>query len=107
MPALLFLQQLPQPVHQRLESAQRGDLRHFLRGEQLFRQLAQPFVRQFACIDGFGLLEPFETFAEHAVEPVEMAFVLHQRRPAEIVEVVDAVIGDTGAHRRPSGSGTR
>ena len=43
--------------------------------------------------------EALEHVAEHAVELVEVALVLHQRGARQIVEVLDAAAGEIGLHR--------
>ena len=44
-------------------------------------------------------VEALEDVAEHAVELVEVALVLHQRGAREIVEILDAAAGEIGLHR--------
>ena len=43
--------------------------------------------------------EALEHVAEDPVEAVEIAFVLHQRRAGEIVEILDAPAGEVLVHR--------
>ena len=49
-----------------------------------------------ASLDQF---EALEHVAEHAVELVEVALVLHQRGARQIVEVLDPAAGEVGLHR--------
>ena len=44
-------------------------------------------------------LEPLEHGAEHAVELVEIALVLHQRGARQIVEVLHRLVGEVGVQR--------
>ena len=44
-------------------------------------------------------IEPLEHVAEDAVEAVEIALVLHQRRARQIVEILDAAAGEVLFHR--------
>ncbi len=44
-------------------------------------------------------IEALEDVAEHAVELVEIALVLHQRRARQIIEILDAAAGDVLLHR--------
>ena len=44
-------------------------------------------------------IETFEDVAEHAVELVEIALVLHQRRAREIIEILDPPAGEVLLHR--------
>ena len=53
-----------------------------------------------SAVDALGgqRLEALEDVAEHLVELVEVALVLHQDGARQIVEVVDAVVGDVLLH---------
>ena len=42
-------------------------------------------------------LETFEDVGKDLVEAIEVALVFHERRPREIVEILDAIAGDVGA----------
>ena len=44
-------------------------------------------------------LQALEDVAEHLVELVEVALVLHQCGAGEIVEILDAAVGEVGLHR--------
>ena len=108
VPALLLVQALAQRIHQRVEAAQRLDLRPFLWRQVLFGHPAQPFVGQNPGGGAAGLrrrrsLQPAEYLAENQVEPVKMPLVLHQGGAGQEVEVFDAVIGNAGPHRAQQG----
>ena len=47
----------------------------------------------------FEQVEPLEDVAEHAVELIEIALVLHQRGARQIIEILDAAAGEVGLHR--------
>ena len=100
VPPLLLAQQFAQPVHQRLEPAHRLDLLHLLGRQQLLRHLAQPFLGDLPPQVTLGRLQPLEALAEHAIETVQVTLVLHQRRAAQVVEILHAVVGDIRLHRR-------
>ena len=58
---------------------------------------AQPFLGDFG-LDGVGQkLETFEDVGKDLVEAIEVALVFHERRPREIVEILDAIADDVGA----------
>ena len=44
-------------------------------------------------------IEALEHMAEHAIELVEIALVLHQRRARQIVEILDTPAGEVLLHR--------
>ena len=44
-------------------------------------------------------IEALEHVAEHAVELVEIALVLHQRRARQVVEILDPAVGEILLHR--------
>ena len=97
---LLLLETLLQRLHQLLPAAQRLDLRLLLVGQELLGELAQPLLRDLGR-DALGgqRLEALEDVAEHPVELVEVPLVLHQDGARQIVEIVDAVVGDALLHR--------
>ena len=103
MAAFLLGQQFRETLHQGFEATDGSDLRHLLRRQQLFRQLAQPFLGEFAWQNAFGRFQTFEALCEYAVEAIEVAFVLHQGGAAQIVEVVNAPFGDAGLHSAEQG----
>src|SRR5262249_48040601 len=70
-----------------------------LLGEIFFGELLEPFRRDLGAERLAHQLEPLEYVAEDAVELVEIAFVLHQRRAREIVEVLDPTAGEILLHR--------
>ena len=101
---LLLLETLLQRLHQLLPAAHRLDLGLLLVGQKLLGELAQPFFGNFRG-DALGgqRFQSLEDMAEHAVELVEVALVLHQHRARQVVEVVDLVVGDAllhGLHQR-------
>src|SRR6185437_13925987 len=98
VPALLLGQALAQRLHQFLPAAECRDLRLLLVGEGLFRELPQPLLGDLDT----GLadrLDTLEVVAEDAVELVEIALVLHQRRAREVIELIDAEPRHPPLHR--------
>ena len=101
--ALLLLEALLQLLHDLVPAAERLDL-----GLLLVRQIelghrAQPLLRDLRLQRLAHQLEALEDVAEHLVELVEVALVLHQRGAGEIVEVLDAAIGQVRLHRLHQG----
>jgi hypothetical protein len=95
---LLFLEQLLEPLHQLLEPAHRLDLCLFLGRQVALEPLFEPFGRQGEC--GIGqLLDAAKIGAERLVELVEVALVLDQREPGEVIEIVERGADDTFAQR--------
>ena len=71
-----------QCFHQFVEAAERLDLGFFFHGEVFLGHAAQPLFRQLARghAGGSALARGFQAFehlAEHAIEPIEVALVLH------------------------------
>jgi hypothetical protein len=99
MPALLLCEPLAQGLEQLVETAQRLDLLLLLLGQILLGELFQPFRRDFRRRGLAHQFEALEHVAEHAIELVEIALILHQRGAREIVEVVDATRREVGVHR--------
>src|SRR5690606_1463416 len=65
-------------------------------GEVELADGAQPFLRDMR-LDGVAhQLEALEDVAEHLVEAVQVALVLHQRGAGEVVEVLHAAVGEVG-----------
>ena len=89
MALLLLLEALLQRLHQLVPAAHGFDELLFLLGEKFLGQRAQPLfgdLRDLRCIERF---QPLEHMAEDAVEFVEIALVLHQRRARQIIELID------------------
>ena len=102
MAALLLGQPLRQGLHQLLPAAERLDLLLLLLGQVLFRQLAQPFLRDFGG-DRLGAVgdafQPLEDVGEDLIEPVDVALVLNEAGARQVVEILHAVVGDPLPHR--------
>jgi hypothetical protein len=102
--ALLLLgQALPQGLHQLFPAAERFDAGLFLVGQEFFGQLAEPFLRDLRrqlVSDIRRAHHALEYLAEYLVEPVEVTFVFYETGAAQIVEILDAVVGDSFLHRR-------
>jgi hypothetical protein len=98
--ALLLGEALLQLLHQLFPAAHGLDLLLLLLGEMQLGHLAQPFLGNVVDREQLGeRVEALEHVTEHAVELVEVALVLHQRRTREIVEIVDAIAGNALLHR--------
>ena len=102
--ALLLLgQPLAQGFHQLVEPAHGLDLLLLFFGQVLLGKFAQPFLRDLG-LDGVAhQFEALEHVAEHAVELVEVALVLHQRRARQIIEVLHPAPGEVLLHRLHEG----
>ena len=112
MPALLLLEPLAQGFHE-LVPAHRLDLLLLFFGEVFLGQLLQPLGGNIRLLHGVEqAFQPLEHGAEHAVELVEVALVLHQRGAGQIVEILHGLLGEIGAkclHQRQifaQGTGT-
>ena len=100
MPALLLLEALFELLHQLVPAAHGLDLGLLLVAEMEFRHLAQPFLGQLAHVEQLvHVFEALEDMAEHPVELVEVALVLHQGGATEVIEIVDTVGGEAPLHR--------
>ena len=62
-------------------------------------ELLEPFGRDLGGQRIRDVVEALEHVAEHAIEVVEIALVLHQRRARQIVEILDAPAGEVLVHR--------
>jgi hypothetical protein len=99
MALLLLFQPLLQRLHE-LVPAHGLDLFLLFVGEIFFRQLAQPLFRDLRLLHGIEkVLEALEGRAEHSVELVEIALVLHQRGAGEIIEILHRLIRQIGVER--------
>jgi hypothetical protein len=99
VPTFLLLQALLQLLHDLVPAAERLDL-----GLLFFAQIelgdgAQPLLGDLRLQRLAHQFEALEDVAEHLVELVEVALVLHQRGAREVVEVLDAAVGQIGLHR--------
>ena len=99
MAAFLLGQALAQGFHQLLETAHGFDLLLLFFGEEFLREFLQPLGGDLRREPVFQQFETFEDMPEHAVETVEIALVLHERRAREIVEILDAPAGEILLHR--------
>ncbi len=99
MTALLFFKTLAQGFQQLVEAAERLDLLLFFLGEIFLRKFLQPFFRNFGGERFADKIEPLEDVAEHAIELVEIALVLHQRGAGEIVKILDPARRQILVHR--------
>ena len=90
---------LLQRLQQLVEPAHGLDLLFLFLGEIFLRQFLQPFGRDVGFDRVAQILQPLEHVAEHAVELVEIALVLHQRGARQIIEILDAAGGQIGLHR--------
>ncbi len=97
--AFLFGEPLAQRLEKFFEAAHGLDLLLLFLGEIFFRELLQPLGGDFGGQRLFDEAQTFEDVAEHAVELVEIALVLHQRRARQIIKVLDAAAGDIHLHR--------
>ena len=103
MTALLLGQPLLQRLQKLLEPAHGLDLLFLFLGEIFLGELLQPLGRDLG-LDGVAEhFQALEDMAEHAVELVEVALVLHQRGARQIVEILDPARGQIGLHRLHQG----
>jgi hypothetical protein len=97
--ALLFLEPLAKRLHE-LVPAHRLDLLLLFLGEVFFRQLLQPLRGNLRLLHGIKqAFQPLEDRAEHAIELVEIALVLHEGCTRQIVEILHRLIGKVGIQR--------
>src|SRR5262249_10239812 len=88
-----------QKLEQLVQPADSLDLFALFLGEIFFGELLEPLGRDLGGERVAHQLQPLEHVAEDAVELVEIAFVLHQRRAREIIEVLDPAAGAVLLHR--------
>ena len=90
---------LAQRLHE-LVPAHRLDLLLLFLGEVFLGELLQPFGGNVRLLHGVEqALQPLEHGAEHAVELVEVALVLHQRGARQVIEILDRLLGEVGVER--------
>jgi hypothetical protein len=95
----LLLETLAQGLHE-LVPAHGLDLLLLFLGEILVDQLLQPLFRDVRLVERIEqALESLEGDAEHAIELVEIALVLHQRGARKVIEILDRLLGEIGVHR--------
>src|SRR6185312_11992990 len=97
--SLLLGEALAQGLEQLVEAPHRLDLLLLLFGEIFLGELLEPFGGNLGRDRVRHQVEALEDLAERAVELVEIALVLHQRRARQIVEVLDAARREVGLHR--------
>ncbi len=99
MAALLLFQALAKRLHE-LVPAHRLDLLLLFLGEVFFRELLQPFGWNVRLL--YGVQEAFESLehgAEHAIELVEVALVLHQSGARKVIKILHRLLGEVGVER--------
>ena len=97
--ALLLFEALAQGLHE-LVPAHGLDLLLLFLGEIFLRELLQPLLGNLGLVHRIEqVLQPLEHGAEHAVELVEIALVLHQRGARQIVEILHRLVGEVGVQR--------
>ena len=97
--ALLLLEALAQGLHE-LVPAHGLDLLLLFLGEIFLGELLQPLLGDLGLLHGVEqALQPLEHGAEHAVELVEIALVLHQRGARQIIEILHRLVGEVGVER--------
>ena len=103
---LLFGESLFQRFHELVETAERLDFGHLLAAEVFLGELPQPVGgevdRLQNLVDRDGL-EPLEGGGEGLVEAVDIALVLHHRGAGEVVEPLDVIGHEPGAHALEKG----
>ena len=104
MALLLLFETLFQRFHQFLEPAHGFNFGHFFRRQEFLCHLTQPFFRQVLRLDRVAQrVQALEDMAEHFVEFVDIALILHQRGAGEIVEILNITVDDAlihGFHKR-------
>ncbi|MNF87158.1 hypothetical protein D3C84_696170 [compost metagenome] len=88
MAFLLFFQALLELLDELVQPTQGLDLRTFLIGERTLELLAQPILGDQRLQVFVEFVQPVEIGSERPVELVEVAFVLHQDGPRQVVELV-------------------
>src|SRR5262249_33393914 len=99
VPPFFLPQALAKKLEQLVQPADRLDLLLLLFCKIFLGELLEPFRRNLGAERLAHQLQPLEHVAEDTVEFVEVAFVLHQRRAREIVEVLDPTAGEVLLHR--------
>ena len=99
MPAFLFFEALFQLLHDFVPTAERFDLGLFLFGEEFLGQGLQPIFGNFGNLAVAEAFQPFENMAEHLVELVEIALILHQGGARQVIEILDLIVDDVTVQR--------
>ena len=99
MAALLLGKALAQGFEKLFQAAQRLDLFLFFVGEIFLGEFFQPLDGNFRGERVFDQVEAFKDMAEHAVELIEIALVLHQSGTRQVVERLDPAVGQIHLHR--------
>jgi len=99
MAAFLLGEPLTQGLEKLFEAARRLDLLLVLLGQIFLGELFKPFGWYFRGVRLLDQVETLEDVTEHAIELVEIALVLHQRRARQVVEILDTPAGKVALHR--------
>lgn len=99
--ALLLGQPLPQRLHELVEPVESRDLCSLFCCQEPLDHLCEPVggqAKRFKHRCGRHRVETAEAFRKGAVEPVDVAFILHHREAGEVVEPFGVVGHETRAH---------
>ncbi len=103
MAPLLLGEPLLQLLHALVPAAERLDALFLLLAQVELADRFEPFLGDLGLDGRTHQVETLEDVSKHPVEPVEVALVLHQHRPGEIVEVLDIGIDDARVERFQQG----
>ena len=96
---LLFFKTLLESLHE-LVPAHGLDLLLLFLAEIFLGQLLQPLLGNLGLLHGVEqAFKPLEHRAEDAVELVEVALILHQRGPRQVVEILHRIVSEVGVER--------
>ena len=100
MALLLLFEALLQRLHQLLEAAHGLDFVHLFLAQEFLGHLAQPFLGNVGHVDGIRhAVQALEDVAEHLVELVDIALILHQGGARQVIKVSHLHIDDLFVHR--------
>ena len=100
MALFLLLKPLLERLHDLFPRPQCLDLFHFLVGKEFLGHRLQPVLGDLRALIALERhLQALEHLGEHLVEPVEQAFVLHQRRAREVIELLRGAVDDLAVQR--------
>ncbi len=99
MTAFLLGEALLQCLHDLVPRSERLDLGHLFGGQVEFGDLAQPLLGD--CLGGIAEVgeDALEHPSEDPVETVELALVVDENRPRQIVELLGFLRDHLGVHR--------